>query len=226
MRLNAMIVIHRHLGRLPKDSASSNFKPPEILEEDRAIAIENPNSEPIVRHPMNCGVSVMLQAKLPLSLAGWGEIANAARTTTAAHNWTKTWPSSTKRLESALSAWQTAQLACSPRLSFGATLLPDIRQNSVPRPSPDPDPAAIGQPAPDFGEDERRRLEFLNREPNRPSLLPGQARRARGCRASCYAALRRYLRDHGRDGIGATEHDTATLRSSRCLRARAKRLMR
>ena len=67
--------------------------------------------------------------------------------------------------------------------------------------------AAIGQPAPDFGEwEESRRLEFLNRELQspRPFLYHGseigdQADAVLGC----YAVLRRHLREHGRDGIGA-----------------------
>jgi len=67
--------------------------------------------------------------------------------------------------------------------------------------------AAIGQPAPDFGEwEESRRLEFLNREleSTRPFLYHGskigdQADAVLGC----YAVLRRHLRAYGRDGIGA-----------------------
>ena len=73
MRLNAMIVIHRHLEKLAERlPLSSNFqKPPEALEEAIAkLRAENPNSEPIIRQhsdePWRQYV-MLLQAKLPLS---------------------------------------------------------------------------------------------------------------------------------------------------------------
>ena len=76
MRLNAMIVIHRHLEKLAERlPLSSNFqKPPEILEEAIAkLRAENPDSEPIMRQhsdePWRQYV-MLLQAKLPLSLGG------------------------------------------------------------------------------------------------------------------------------------------------------------
>ena len=76
MRLNAMIVIHRHLEKLAEGlPLSSNFqKPPEILEEAIAkLRAENPDSEPIMRQhsdePWRQYV-MLLQAKLPLSYRG------------------------------------------------------------------------------------------------------------------------------------------------------------
>ncbi|MGA7904419.1 MAG: phosphoenolpyruvate carboxylase, partial [Terrimicrobiaceae bacterium] len=183
MRLNAMIVIHRHLGRLAERlPLSSNFqKPPEILEERIArLRAENPNSEPIVRQhsdePWRQYV-MLLQAKLPLSLAMSEEPATVEG---GAHHYR-----SPHELDEDLALLDETLLEVGAKRLAGNAVWPvrraldafgfhlaalDIRQNSKFH-----DQAliqilaAIGQPAPDFGEwDERRRLEFLNRELESP----------------------------------------------------------
>jgi phosphoenolpyruvate carboxylase len=221
MRLNAMIVIHRHLERLAERlPLSSNFqKPPEILEEKIArLRVENPNSEPIVRQhsdePWRQYV-MLLQAKLPLTLAMSDEPATVER---GAHHYRSPHEldEDLALLNETLSEVGAKRLADSAVWpvrraldAFGFHLAAlDIRQNSKFH-----DQAliqilaAIGQPAPDFGEwDERRRLEFLNRELEspRPFLYHGSSIGEHADAVlSCYAVLRRYLRDHGRDGIGA-----------------------
>jgi phosphoenolpyruvate carboxylase len=221
MRLNAMIVIHRHLERLAERlPLSSNFqKPPEILVEKIArLRAENPNSEPIVRQhsdePWRQYV-MLLQAKLPLSLGMGDEPATVERN---AHHYRR--PQELDEdlalLSETLSAVGAKRLADSAVWpvrraldAFGFHLAAlDIRQNSKFH-----DQAliqilaAIGQPAPDFGEwDEARRLDFLNRELQspRPFLYHGSSIGEQADAVlSCYAVLRRYLRDYGRDGIGA-----------------------
>jgi phosphoenolpyruvate carboxylase len=221
MRLNAMIVIHRHLERLAERlPLSSNFqKPPEVLEEAIAqLRAENPNSESIVRQhsdePWRQYV-MLLQAKLPLSLGLGDEPATVAWHT---HHYRS--PDELDEdlalLAETLSDVGAKRLADSAIWpvrraldTFGFHLAAlDIRQNSKFH-----DQAliqilaAIGQPAPDFGEwDEARRLEFLNRELEspRPFLYHGSSiGEYADAVLSCYAVLRRYLRDYGRDGIGA-----------------------
>ena len=85
MRLNAMIVIHRHLEKLAeKLPLSSNFQsPPESLEKAIArLRAENPDSESIVRQhsdePWRQYV-MLLQAKLPLASAGTDDPSTVGR---------------------------------------------------------------------------------------------------------------------------------------------------
>ena len=221
MRLNAMIVIHRHLEKLAERlPLSSNFQePPEVLEEAIAkLRAENPSSEAIVRQhsdePWRQYV-MLLQAKLPLALDVGDEPATLDGD---AHYYRSPYEldEDLALLDETLADVGAKRLADSAVWPvrraldvFGFHLAAlDIRQNSKFH-----DQAlvqilaAIGQPAPDFGEwDEARRLEFLNRELEspRPFLYHGsnigdQADAVLGC----YAVLRRHLRDHGRDGIGA-----------------------
>ena len=221
MRLNAMIVIHRHLEKLAERlPLSSNFqKPPEALEEAIAkLRAENPDSEPIIRQhsdePWRQYV-MLLQAKLPLSMGVGDEPSTLAG---SAHHYRSPYEldEDLALLDETLEDVGAVRLADSAVWPvrraldvFGFHLAAlDIRQNSKFH-----DEAiiqilaAIGQPAPDFGEwDESRRLDFLNRELEspRPFLYHGseigdQADAVLGC----YAVLRRHLREHGRDGIGA-----------------------
>src|SRR4029077_949721 len=194
-------------------------KPPEILEEAIAkLRTENPDSGQIMRQhsdePWRQYV-MLLQAKLPLSLAVGDEPITFSR---ALHHYRgpHELDEDLALLEETLEEVGAKRLADSAVWPvrraldvFGFHLAAlDIRQNSKFH-----DQAlvqilaAIGQPAPDFGEwDEARRLEFLNRELEspRPFLYQGsnigdQADAVLGC----YAVLRRHLRNHGRDGIGA-----------------------
>ncbi|HEY5707168.1 MAG TPA: phosphoenolpyruvate carboxylase [Terrimicrobiaceae bacterium] len=221
MRLNAMIVIHRHLERLAESlPLSSNFqKPPEVLEEAIAkLRAKNPDSESIIRQhsdePWRQYV-MLLQAKLPLAL-GVGDEPTAFDGASYHYRSPHELDEDLALLDETLvevGAKRLADRAVWPVRRaidvFGFHLAAlDIRQNSKFH-----DHAlvqilaAIGQPAPDFGEwDEARRLEFLNRELEspRPFLYQGsnigdQADAVLGC----YAVLRRHLRDYGRDGIGA-----------------------
>jgi phosphoenolpyruvate carboxylase len=221
MRLNAMIVIHRHLGRLAERlPLSSNFqKPPEILEEAIAkLRAENPGSESIVRQhsdePWRQYV-MLLQAKLPLALGVGDEptsLAGDAFHYRAPHELDEDLALLDETLAD-VGAKRLADSAVWPVRRaldvFGFHLAAlDIRQNSKFH-----DEAliqilaAVGQPAPDFGKwDESRRLEFLNRELESPrpflyhgSSIGDQADAVLGC----YAVLRRHLRNYGRDGIGA-----------------------
>ncbi|HEY5742661.1 MAG TPA: phosphoenolpyruvate carboxylase [Terrimicrobiaceae bacterium] len=221
MRLSAMIVIHRHLGKLTERlPLSSNFqKPPETLEEAIAkLRAENANSEAIIRQysdePWRQYV-MLLQAKLPLNL-GLGEEPSSPEGN--AHYYRSPY-----ELDEDLALLsETLEDVGAKRLSesavwpvrraldvFGFHLAAlDVRQNSKFHDEAIVQIlAAIGQPAPDFGEwDESRRLEFLNRELESPrpflyhgSKIGDQADAVLGC----YAVLRRHLRHYGRDGIGA-----------------------
>ncbi len=222
MRLNALVVIHRHLDELAsKLPLSSNFQqPPEILE--KAIAklwSENPQfSETIARRysdePWRQYV-LLLQAKLPLSV-GIGD--QPAAVEEASYHYR-----TPDELDEALSllAESLVQVGAK-RLSdtavwpvrraldvFGFHLAAlDIRQNSKFH-----DEAlmqilaASGQPASDFGDwDEARRLAFLNEELKspRPFLyhdtgIGDQADKV----LSCYRVIKRHMRKYGRDGIGS-----------------------
>ena len=221
MRLNAMFVIHRHLEKLAERlPLSSNFqKPPEVLEEAIAkLRAENPDSESIVRQhsdePWRQYV-MLLQAKLPLTLGVGDEPTTLAG---GAHHYRSPYEldKDLAVLDETLADVGAKRLADSAVWPvrraldvFGFHLAAlDIRQNSKFHDQAIVQIlAAIGQPAPDFGEwDESRRLEFLNRELEspRPFLYHGsnigeQADAVLGC----YAVLRRHLRNHGRDGIGA-----------------------
>ncbi len=221
MRLNAMIVIHRHLEKLAERlPLSSNFQmPPDALEEAIAkLRAENPNSEPIVRQhsdePWRQYV-MLLQAKLPLTLGVGDEpvaLDGGPHYYRSPHELDEDLALLDKTL-SDVGAKRLADSAVWPVRRaldvFGFHLAAlDVRQNSKFHDQAIVQIlAAIGQPAPDFGEwDESRRLEFLNRELEspRPFLYHGssigeQADAVLGC----YAALRHQLRDHGRDGIGA-----------------------
>jgi phosphoenolpyruvate carboxylase len=221
MRLNAMIVIHRQLEKLAERlPLSSNFqKPPELLEEAIGkLRSENPSSEAIIRQhsdePWRQYV-MLLQAKLPLALDVGDEPATLDG---IAYHYRSPYEldEDLALLNETLADVGAKRLADSAVWPvrraldvFGFHLAAlDIRQNSKFH-----DQAlvqilaAIGQPAPDFGEwNEARRLEFLNRELEspRPFLYHGsdigdQADAVLGC----YAVLRRHLRDHGRDAIGA-----------------------
>jgi phosphoenolpyruvate carboxylase len=222
MRLNAMIVLHRHLEKLAEElPLSSNFqKPPNILVEAIArLRAENPSSDSLLRQhsdePWRQYV-LLLQAKLPVTL---GATNNSAHAEGAAHHYRS--PSELDE-DLALLGGTLSQVGAK-RLSdtavwpvrraldvFGFHLASlDIRQNSrFHDQALSQILAAIGQTtAQDFGDwDEARRLEFLNRELESPrpflyhgSSIGDQADAVLGC----YAVLRRYLRDHGRDGIGA-----------------------
>jgi phosphoenolpyruvate carboxylase len=221
MRLNAMIVIHRHLERLAERlPLSSNFqKPPEILEEAIAkLRAENPDSESIMRQhsdePWRQYV-VLLQAKLPLTAGAVDEPTTFAR---ALHHYRSPYEldEDLALLDETLEEVGAKRLADSAVWPvrraldvFGFHLAAlDIRQNSKFHDQAIVQIlAAVGQPAPDFGKwEESRRLEFLNRELQspRPFLYHGseigdQADAVLGC----YAVLRRHLREHGREGIGA-----------------------
>ncbi len=221
MRLNAMIVIHRHLEKLAERlPLSSNFQmPPDALGEAIAkLRAENPNSEPIARQhsdePWRQYV-MLLQAKLPLTV-GVGDEPVALNGSPHFYRSPHELDEDLALLDETLSDVGAKRLADSAVWPvrraldvFGFHLAAlDIRQNSKFHDQAIVQIlAAIGQPAPDFGEwDESRRLEFLNRELEspRPFLYHGssigeQADAVLGC----YSVLRRHLRDHGRDGIGA-----------------------
>ena len=221
MRLNAMIVIHRHLETLAERlPLSSNFQmPPDALEEAIArLRTENPNSEAIARQhsdePWRQYV-MLLQAKLPLTL-GMGDEPVALDGGAHFYRSPHELDEDLALLDETLSDVGAKRLADSAVWPvrraldvFGFHLAAlDIRQNSKFHDQAIVQIlAAIGQPAPDFGEwDESRRLEFLNRELEspRPFLYHGssigeQADAVLGC----YSVLRRHLRHYGRDGIGA-----------------------
>ncbi len=221
MRLNAMIVIHRHLEKLAeKLPLSSNFQsPPESLE--RAIArlrAENPDSESIVRQhsdePWRQYV-MLLQAKLPLASADTDDpstLDGSMRYYRNPHELDE----DLSLLDETLSDVGAKRLADSAVWPvrraldvFGFHLASlDIRQNSKFHDQAlSQILAAIGQPMPDFGEwEEARRLEFLNRELEspRPFLYHGSSIGENADAVlGCYAVLRHYLRNHRREGIGA-----------------------
>jgi phosphoenolpyruvate carboxylase len=221
MRLNAIIVIHRHLKKLAERlPLSSNFQePPELLEKAIArLRAENPGSDSIIRQhsdePWRQYV-MLLQAKLPVALANGDELGAFAET---AYHYRSPYEldKDLALLEETLWAVGAKRLADSAVWPvrraldvFGFHLASlDIRQNSKFHDQAlGQILAAIGQPTPDFGDwDETRRLEFLNRELEspRPFLYHGssigeQADAVLGC----YSVLRHYIRDYGRDGIGA-----------------------
>ncbi len=223
MRLNALVVIYRHLDALAaKLPLSSNFqRPPEILE--KAILRlwnENPEfSESISRQysdePWRQYV-LLLKAKLPLSI-GLGD-QPAAVLKEASHHYVN--PTDLDEDLSILAeslvqvgARRLADTAVWPVRRaldvFGFHLAAlDIRQNSKFH-----DQAlmqileACGQPIPDFGEwPEERRLEFLNKELLSPRpFLYDNANIGDQADAvlSCYSVLKRHMRSYGRDGVGS-----------------------
>jgi len=222
MRLNALMVIHRHLEDLAsKLPLSSNFQqPPEILE--KAIAKlwgENPQfSETIARRysdePWRQYV-LLLKSKLPLStgigdqIAAIEEGSNHYRTPAELDEDLALLAESLVQVGAKRLA-DTAVWPVRRALDvFGFHLAAlDIRQNSKFH-----DEALIqilaasGQPAPDFGEwDEKRRIEFLNRELKspRPFLYDdsGIGDQADGV-LSCYRVVKRHMRRYGRDGVGS-----------------------
>jgi phosphoenolpyruvate carboxylase len=222
MRLNALVVIHRHLDELAsKLPLSSNFQqPPEILE--KAIVklwSENSNfSETIARRysdePWRQYV-LLIQSKLPLSV-GIGDQPAAVAESSHHYRTPDELDEDLSLLAKSLvqvGAKRLADTAVWPVRRaldvFGFHLAAlDIRQNSKYH-----DEALIqilaasGQPAPDFGEwDEARRLEFLNKELNspRPFLYhdSGIGVQADGV-LSCYRVIKRHLRNYGRDGLGS-----------------------
>ncbi len=220
MRLNALIVIHRHLEKLAERlPLSSNFqKPPEILEKGIArLRAENPNSEAIIRQhsdePWRQYV-MLLQAKLPLA-QGAGD---PAAIDEGAHQYRSPY-----ELDEDLALLgETLSQVGANRLAdnavwpvrraldvFGFHLAAlDIRQNSkFHEQALVQILAAMGQPAADFGEwEEARRLDFLNQELQspRPFLYdPSNIGEQADAVLSCYGVLRRHLGNYGREGIGA-----------------------
>lgn len=222
MRLNALVVIHRHLEALAaKLPLSSNFqKPPGSL--DKAIVklwTENPSqAETIAREhsdePWRQYV-LLLQAKLPIAV-GVGD--RPAAVTEADYHYRT--PDELD-VDLALLAESLIEVGAK-RLAdtavwpvrraldvFGFHLAAlDIRQNSKFHDQAIMQIlAAIGQPAPDFGEwDEARRLEFLNKELESPrpflydnSGIGDQAEAV----LSCYGVLKKHLHIYGRDGVGS-----------------------
>lgn len=218
MRENALGVIARHLDLLAaKLPLSSNFqKPPEIL--DRAMVklwTDNPGpAEAIARQhsdePWRQYV-LLLKAKLPLTGRRAGEEPedNGYRTPDELDEDLALLAESLVQVGAKRLA-DTAVWPVRRALDvFGFHLAAlDIRQNSKFH-----DQAliqilaAIGQPMPDFGEwDEARRLDFLNRELQSPRpFLSGDSGIGDQADAvlSCYNAVRRHLRLHGRDAIGS-----------------------
>lgn len=222
LRLNALVVIHRHLTALAsKLPLSSNFQqaPPELEKAIVRLWGENPEfAETLARQysdePWRQYV-LLLQAKLPLSV-GVGDKPTAIEE--AKHHYRT--PDELDEDLSLLSdslvkvgAKRLANTAVWPVRRaldiFGFHLASlDIRQNSKFH-----DQAlmqilaAIGQPAPDFGEwDEERRVEFLTKELEspRPFLYEhsGIGEQADAV-LSCYAVLKEYLKNYGRDGLGS-----------------------
>ncbi len=222
MRLNALVVIHRHLDALAaKLPLSSNFqKPPGSL--DKAIVklwSENPTlAESIAREhsdePWRQYVQ-LLQAKLPIAV-GVGD--RPAAVAEADHHYRT--PDELDQ-DLALLAESLVEVGAK-RLAdsavwpvrraldvFGFHLAAlDIRQNSKFHDQAIVQIlAAIGQPAPDFGEwDEQRRLDFLNKELEspRPFLYDntGIGDQAEAV-LSCYGVLKHHMQEYGRDGVGS-----------------------
>lgn len=221
LRLNAMIVMHRHLEALAaKLPLSSNFqKTPAILDEALAkLRSENPATGDIVARqysdePWRQYV-LLIQAKLPIDVGAGDQ--SSLRELEHHYRTPGELDADLALLTESLlevGAKRLAETAVWPVRRaldvFGFHLAAlDIRQNSKFH-----DQAliqileAIGQPAPDFTSwTEERRLEFLNKELQSPrpflyhdSGIGDQADAV----LSCYAVLKRHLRAYGRDGIGS-----------------------
>ncbi|MEX1118718.1 MAG: phosphoenolpyruvate carboxylase [Terrimicrobiaceae bacterium] len=221
MRLNALLVIHRHLGALAERlPLSSNFqRTPPILENAlERMAAENPGAaKEITRRysdePWRQYV-LLLQSKLPIEtgLAGNPEISVS---------------DSKYRMPGELD--EDLALLSTSLLEVGANRLAvnavwpvrraldvfgfhlaalDVRQNSAFH-----DKAlsqilvATGHPRPDFENwTEEERLAFLNEELQspRPFLYSDAGIGAEADAVlSCYGVLRRHIRENGREGIGS-----------------------
>lgn len=221
LRLNALVVIHRHLEALAaKLPLSSNFqKTPKALEQALAALREaNPERGEAIRRqhsdePWRQYV-LLLQAKLPLDV-GAGDLPeiheNGQR-----YRMPIELDADLALLAKSLQEVGAKRLADTAALPvrraldvFGFHLAQlDIRQNSKFH-----DQAlmqilaAVGQPIDDFPKwDEARRVRFLNQELQspRPFLYydSGIGEQADAV-LSCYGVLRRHLRNYGREGLGA-----------------------
>jgi len=221
MRLNALVVIYRHLDALAAQlPLSSNFQtPPPVLEKALAKLWEqNPLPASIAHQyadePWRQYV-LLLQARLPLSV-GAGDQPSAVEEESHHYVTPAELDQDLALLAESLrevGAHRLADTAVWPVRRaldvFGFHLAAlDIRQNSKFH-----DQAlmqilaAVGLPAPDFGEwEESRRLEFLNRELEspRPFLFhdSGIGEQADAV-LSCYHVLKRHMRHYGRDGVGS-----------------------
>jgi len=222
LRLNALIVMHKHLDALAsKLPLSSNFqKTPAIL--DSAIArlwTENQTASEAIAHqysdePWRQYV-LMLQAKLPIAVGTSDQYAMQEKTSSHYRSPDELDADLALLAESLIEvgAKRLADTAVWPVRRaldvFGFHLAAlDIRQNSKFH-----DQAliqilaAIGQPIADFSEwPEEKRLEFLNKELQspRPFLYHnyGIGDQADAV-LSCYGVLKRHMHSYGRQGIGS-----------------------
>jgi phosphoenolpyruvate carboxylase len=221
MRLNALLVIHRHLGALAERlPLSSNFQnTPQILQ-DALVRLAEEKSEAaneIARRysdePWRQYV-LLLQGKLPIEtgLAGSPEISLADDKYRMPSELDEDLALLTSSLLE-VGAGRLANNAVWPVRRaldvFGFHLAAlDVRQNSAFHDRAlSQILAATGHPRPDFGawtEDER--LEFLNQEllSPRPFLYTdGGIGDEADAILGCYGTLRRHIRDFGREGIGS-----------------------